>query len=180
MKIKKILLLGIILNICMFSFGFAQIQSMDQTVFSSRQQQGSMFQRNGEKYFTGANGTIYIYVNIWGEITRSGTHMVYDGIDLVTLFSIAGGPRETADLSKIKIVRDTPDENGKLIYTIDFQKFIVTGERGDLPEIKPNDTILITEKLSSKVLSHINLVNTVLHIVQIYFQTKYYQTLSNR
>jgi len=131
---------------------------------------------SGQKYFTGQDGIIRMYVNIWGHVNKPGTHLVYDGIDFVTLLSISGGPKEGANLGKIKLIREEEDENGKRLYVIDFNEFVNSGNKETLVDIKPNDTIIIGEKTSHMLLSNLSVVNTALHLFQIYFQAEYYRT----
>ena len=59
-----------------------------------------------------------MHVNVWGHIGNPGHHLVYDGIDLATLFSIVGGPRKGANLKNVKIIREVPDDNGQISYNI--------------------------------------------------------------
>ena len=126
--------------------------------------------RLDKKYITGPDGIVRMYVNVWGHVARPGSHLVYDGIDLVTLFSICGGPQEGANLSKIKLIRETPDENGKAVYEINFNKFMTTGEREQLIKIRPNDTIIIGQKTTTMIMSNFNVLNTVLQLMNIYLQ----------
>ena len=57
-----------------------------------------------EDYITGEDGTLRMYVNIIGHVKYPGTYLVYDGIDLLTCLSLAGGPLKGAKLSKVSII----------------------------------------------------------------------------
>jgi len=153
----------------------AQAISQDRSVLRNLQQNVENAP-TGKKYFTGQDGVIRMYVNIWGHVNRPGTHLVYDGIDFVTLLSISGGPQEGANLAKIKLIRDEPDEQGNRVYNIDFTEFVNSGTKETFLEIKPNDTIIIGEKTGHMLLSNLNVLNTTLQVIQIYFQTQYYRT----
>lgn len=137
-------------------------------------------QRARQRYITGEDGIARMYVNVWGQVNKPGTHLVYDGMDIVTLLSIAGGPKQGAGLSKIKLVREFPDDDGKFVHYIDFRKFISTGDRSVLVKVLPNDTYVIPMKPSSYILSHVNLLNTFLAIMNLYYQIEYRRILVNR
>ena len=59
---------------------------------------------NGQEYIANDDGTLLMYVNIWGHVKNPGTYLVYEGIDLFTLLSLAGGPLSGAQLNKIEIL----------------------------------------------------------------------------
>ena len=110
-----------------------------------------------------------MHVNIWGTVKNPGRQLVYEGIDLATLLSIVGGPMQGANMRRVRLYREIPDEDQKLIYIIDLESFINTGDRSEFIKIKPNDTILIPQKLSSYVLNQIGTVNTVFSLLNLYF-----------
>ena len=171
---KKYLLMIFVLVLMIPEITPAQAISQDRSVYRSIQQ--NVEAPSGKKFFTGQDGVIRMYVNIWGHVNRPGTHLVYDGIDFVTLLSISGGPLEGANLAKIKLIRDEPDEEGNRVFTIDFTEFVNSGTKETFIDIKPNDTIIIGEKTGHMLLSNLNVLNTALHIFQIYTQAEYYRT----
>ena len=130
----------------------------------------SDFQISSERYLTDDNGNIMMYVNVWGEVGNSGHHLVYEGIDLATLISIVGGPQPSADLKRTKIYREVPDENGSLVYKIDLNNYVKSGDRKNFIKIKPNDTVIIPKKPASYFLDQIGAINTVLMLINLYFQ----------
>ena len=71
----------------------------------------SSYPRSGERYVTDEDGIIKMWVNVWGQVNQPGSHLVYDGIDLATLLSITGGPKDGANLKKIRLFRELPDES---------------------------------------------------------------------
>ena len=101
------------------------------------------YQLSSEQYISGSDGKVYMNVSFWGAGAGSGTIQVYEGIDFASLMSAVGGPTEYANLKKIRLYREKPDQNGQLIYYIDLTKFLDTGDRSNFPKIKPNDTIVI-------------------------------------
>ena len=128
---------------------------------------------SSERYFTNEKGTILMNVNVWGHVNRPGRHMVFDGIDIATLLSVVGGPKSGAELNKVKIFREVPDENGQIIYTINIAKFLKTGDRSEFIKIMPNDTFIIPQKTSSYMIQQVGTINTLLSILNIYLQIDY-------
>ena len=53
---------------------------------------------SSERYQTDSDGNIMMYVNIWGAVPVPGRKLVYDGIDMATLLSMVGGPRQGANM----------------------------------------------------------------------------------
>jgi len=135
------------------------------------------YPRSGEKFITDQFGVIRMYVNVWGHVNEPGSHLVYDGIDLASLLSMTGGPKTGANMKKVRLYRAEPDENGQLVYVVDMQKFLKSGDRSDFIQVKPNDTIIIEQTLPNYVLSHIGVATTLLTILNLYFQI---QVWSNR
>ena len=130
------------------------------------------YQLSSERYFSNKNGQIMMKVNVWGHVEAPGGHLVYDGIDFASLISIVGGPKPGANLKKIRLYREMPDQNGKIVYNIDFDEFIKSGDRANFIKINPNDTILIPQKLSNSILKQIGTVNTFFSLIMIYLQIK--------
>jgi hypothetical protein len=106
-----------------------------------------------EPYFTDMYGNILMNVNIWGFVTKSGSIAVPEGSDIVTALSLAGGPSNKANLEKVRINRSMPDENGKMTYVLNLEKYVKKGDRSMLFELRPNDTIIVPEDKSIDILS---------------------------
>ena len=116
-------------------------------------------------------------VNIWGQVNSPGSHLVYDGIDFASLLSIVGGPIDGANLKNVRIYREVPDEDGSLVYHIDLNEFINTGNRSKFIKIKPNDTIIVPQKISRYFLKQIGTINTFFSLLNLYLQL---ENLANR
>ena len=125
---------------------------------------------SSEKFFADKSGNIKIFVNVWGHVNNPGLHEVYDGIDLATLMSIVGGPRAGANLKKCRLYREIADSSGDIIYNIDYEKFYRSGDRSNFIKVKPNDTIIIPQKFSDYIIRQSGTVNTVLSMLNLYFQ----------
>lgn len=99
-------------------------------------------------YFSDTSGNILMNVNVWGNVLRPGQVTVPEGADISTLISIAGGPSADANLKKIRVNRSFPDENGKMSYFINLDKYAKTGDRSMLIALQPNDTVIVPEDKS--------------------------------
>ena len=151
------------LSLLMLGLLFAQNNIAEELTFSD-------FQISSERYLTDEKGNIMMYVNIWGHVERPGHHLVYEGIDLATLMSVVGGPKSGANMKKIRVYREIPEEDGTLVYHLNFEKFVSSGDRSEFIRIKPNDTIIIPEKISNYILTQVGTVNTFLSLFNLYFQ----------
>ena len=151
------------LSLLMFGLLFAQSNIAEEPTFSD-------FQISSERYLTDEKGNIMMHVNIWGHVGSPGHHLVYEGIDLATLMSVVGGPKSGANMKKVRVYREIPEEDGTLVYHLDFEKFVSSGDRSEFIRIKPNDTIIIPEKISNYILTQVGTVNTFLSLFNLYFQ----------
>jgi len=151
------------LSLLMFGLLFAQSNIAEEPTFSD-------FQISSERYLTDEKGNIMMYVNIWGHVGKPGHHLVYEGIDLATLMSVVGGPKSGANMKKVRVYREIPEDDGALVYHLDFEKFVSSGDRSEFIRIKPNDTIIIPEKISNYILTQVGTVNTFLSLFNLYFQ----------
>ena len=151
------------LFLLMFGLLYPQGDVTEQSTFSD-------FQISSERYLTDDKGNILMYVNVWGDVGSAGRNLVYDGIDLATLMSIVGGPNKGANMKKVRVYREVPDADGTLVYHIDLNNFINTGNRSNFIKIKPNDTIIVPQKLSSYLLTQVGTINTLFSLINIYLQ----------
>ena len=142
----------------------AQFQGGENTVMEPQ------YNVSSERFFSDQNGTILMNVNVWGHVNLPGRHMVFDGIDLATLLSVVGGPKAGANLENVRLFRETQDDNGELVYTINFEKFLKTGDRSEFVKVMPNDTYIIPQTTSSYIMSQVGTLNTILSILNIYLQ----------
>ena len=159
MKNFKILMISVILN-CLNIV-------LAQGIINNSQNE---YQISSEKYITDSNGNIKMNVNVWGHVGQPGNHLVFEGIDIVTLLSIVGGPVGGARLDRIRLIREIPEENGKLVFTINFNQFLTSGSRSNFIKIKPNDTIIVPQKFSSLLMSSASGINTILSLITLYIQ----------
>jgi len=117
---------------------------------------------NGQEYIANDDGTLLMYVNIWGHVKNPGTYLVYEGIDLFTLLSLAGGPLSGAQLNKIEILHSKNSIYEKEI--VNLNKYI---DNPNQITIKPHDTVYIKESMTSYIFSKTNVLNTLLQLINI-------------
>lgn len=79
---------------------------------------------------------------VWGQISKPGLYIVPDDTDLLTLLSLAGGPKEDAKLTKIRIVRPTLE--GERVIWINMKKYLETGDEKMIPIMQPGDTVIVS------------------------------------
>jgi len=122
---------------------------------------GSSIQLNGEEYITGEDGVPRMSINVWGHVKYPGTYLVYDGIDILTCLSMAGGPMTGAKLKEVTIV--SKDGSNR---TINLDK-LLKNSNSSLVELKPYDTIYIDETLGNYLLARSNVINILLQMTNL-------------
>ena len=76
-------------------------------------------------------------VSVIGEVTKNGEYILKDGDRLSDLISSCGGFTGKANISHVKIVRNDS------VVTIDFSKYLKTGEEKLNPILRPGDFIVV-------------------------------------
>ena len=128
------------------------------------------YQISSEKYISGTDGKVYMNVNFWGTGGNSGIVQVQEGIDFASLMSSIGGPAQFSNLKEIRLYRESPDENGQMVYIIDLTPFLKSGDRSNFPKIKPNDTIVIKKTLTGVLLEDLSTIQTFIAAITLFFQ----------
>lgn len=98
-----------------------------------------------DTYFTDALGNILMNVNVWGEVYKPGQVVVKENADIAAVLSLVGGPKDTANLKKVRVNRQQADENGKQTFNVNLKEYYKEGDRSTFVALKPNDTIIIPE-----------------------------------
>ena len=106
-------------------------------------------------YVTGPDGTLRMYINVIGHVKTPGSLLVYDGIDLLSAISMAGGYLQGANLERIDIYGADGTSRTIQIENIHGIKF------------KPQDTIFVRQKTLSKIFTSTNLPQIFLSILNI-------------
>tara|TARA_Y100001958_G_C21242331_1_gene570621 strand:- start:1661 stop:2110 length:450 start_codon:yes stop_codon:yes gene_type:complete len=121
----------------------------------------------GNGVYTDDIGNEFIHVNVIGHVKFPGTHMIFNGANLLDIISLAGGPLQGANLKKVMIY------SGETLYTeVDLDKYLKNKGILDL-DIEPNTTIYIEQKFLSYIFSrNTNLITSLLQIMNIYLTIK--------
>jgi len=148
------------------------------------QQSGTtVIQNRAAQYILGDRDEILMRVNIWGYVAKPGNYWVPRNTDLITLISFAGGPRDGANLRKVRILREgiaasltgggTDGKDGKdgdkkkvPVLKIDVQRYIETGESGSVPILKGGDTVIISPTFGQKVRNSFPYISTLALVAQ--------------
>ncbi len=115
-------------------------------------------QLTGEDYITGEDGVPRMSVNVWGHVKYPGTYLVYDGIDILTCLSMAGGPLKGSNLAQVSII--SKDGSSAKINL----KNILDSNNISSINLKPHDTIYIDETFNHFIFSSSNVVTIFLQI----------------
>ena len=148
-----------------FLICFLKAQSFDDNSSSIKE-----YQISSEKYISGPDGRVFMKVNFWGAGGNTGIFQVQEGIDFASLMSKVGGPSQFANLKKIRLYREIPDENGQMVYFVDLTSFLKNGDRSNFPKIKPNDTIVVKKTLTGIILEDLSTFQTFLSLITLFFQ----------
>ena len=118
---------------------------------------------SNQAYITSEDGIIKMYINIIGNVGAPGNYLVYDGIDLLTAISTAGGYLPGSDLKNIIIY-----SNNGLTKKINLTQYLSDKSSGlNSLLLKPNDTIYIDEKTLSKIFNSSNIPVLILSIINL-------------
>ena len=114
---------------------------------------------SNEKYITGDDGVIRMYINVMGHVESPGLYLVYDGIDIITALSISGGYKNGANLNKITVYREDGTEEVFSLKNILNNTTNIT--------LNPHDTIYVKQKTMSKIFNSSNIPTIVLSILNL-------------
>jgi protein involved in polysaccharide export with SLBB domain len=87
-------------------------------------------------------------VQIIGEVRSPSIYALEDVNDLVGMMLLAGGPTETAKLSKVRLVRSEP--SGQTVAReYNVEAYLKNGIATQNPDVQPGDTIYVPRTLST-------------------------------
>lgn len=135
--------------------------------------QDSKFPR-GAQYFLGTDDQLLIKVNIWGFVAKPGQYLVPSDTDLISLIAFAGGPRDGAKLSRVRLIRSKGTDSTTVVMDVNIKKFIDKGDQSRIPTLQPNDTIIVYGSTWYHVGNFLGFVTKVATLVQIYWWIVYY------
>ncbi|MBI4722223.1 MAG: SLBB domain-containing protein [Candidatus Stahlbacteria bacterium] len=116
--------------------------------------------------YLGADKGLQINVQIWGEVLRPGMYSVPKTTDVIGLVSFAGGPTESANISKIKLVRNNPQPE---VFDINLKSYTKTGKTELIPILKPGDTVIVPENMWHKFSKAMQTFSQIAIIANVYY-----------
>ena len=178
--IKKQWLVIFISSTLLLSYSFAQQKATQQDKYIWTEEQRAKLQ---------------IIVHIWGEVKQPGQYVVPDGTNVLELISLAGGPNEYSNLSKVKLTRiyfpldgefsgneglnntNLIQENEKEIYTINLKRHLKHKEHENIYTLKPGDVVKINRNFWYSFQIFIQTVYQIAIIAQgLYFYTQIFKS----
>ena len=122
----------------------------------------------GSKYYLNEANELLIRVNIWGRVQRPGQYYVPAETDLVSLMSLAGGPGARSRLSDVKVVREEADAQQDVL-TVNVRKYIKTGDKRLIPQLKPEDTVVVHGSAWQLVADVAQVVGQMAIVANVYY-----------
>lgn len=86
-------------------------------------------------------------VNVFGAVVRPASYALTEGKKLIDAILASGGPAENAKLSKVTIIRQIAG-GGTTRISVDFERYLETGDTWQNPPIFPNDTVNVPRSSS--------------------------------
>jgi polysaccharide biosynthesis/export protein len=120
------------------------------------------------KYYLNEYNELLIRVNIWGQVRSPGQYFVPATTDLITLISIAGGPSNRSRLSDIAVVRQSDTGESEVIQ-VNVKKYLRTGDKRLIPDLKPEDTVLIHGSAWQLVADVVQVVSQLAVVGSVYY-----------
>lgn len=133
------------------------------------------------RYFLDTQDQVLLPVNILGLVDKPGQYMVPYRTDLITLIAFAGGFREDAKISKVKIIRNVKanGQNGhsrtksrSMVFQVDLKRYFEKGDPNQIPQLMPDDTVLVTGSTTRTVNKIFSFVSKGMMLAQLYFLIK--------
>ncbi|NTV45862.1 MAG: hypothetical protein HGB11_04940 [Chlorobiales bacterium] len=141
---------------------------------STTSTEGARSSGSPSAYYYGKGEGVLIDVNLWGQVGIPGKYFVPYTTDLISLISIAGGPRINAKLDEVRIIRYAQKDTTVVerIARVNIKRFIEYGEQSNIPPLLRGDTVIVPGDALSVfqtfvgIISSISVViNTVLLVV---------------
>lgn len=109
------------------------------------------------RYFLGNKNELLMAINILGPVAKPGQYMVPSETDLLTLLAYAGGLRDEANISDVKVIRRISGQAKPKTIKIDLTKLYETGDDELPPGLLPGDIVIIGKKnvVTSRVIADI-------------------------
>jgi NADH:ubiquinone oxidoreductase subunit F (NADH-binding) len=121
----------------------------------------------GAQYFIGDENQLIMMVNVWGRVEKPGQYFVPSETDLITLISVAGGPADKSRLDNVRLVRG--GAMGSEVIQVNIKKFLKTGDRSLIPDLKPEDTIIVSGSMWYVFSTVVQVVAQLAIVANVYY-----------
>ena len=124
-----------------------------------------------EEYFLDpATGKLSIEVHLWGEVKSPGVYRVPLGTNVMELISLAGGPTEYSNLSKVTLTRRTSGGGASsLIEKVDLARYTEARGAVQIPLLAPGDLVTVPRNVRHAWETSIRLIGDVVTIVNLIY-----------
>ena len=154
---KKLATLGLVASIILT---LSTLVAMGQEYVSL----ANRFSPERDDYFVGPDHTIQVQVQVWGEVNTPGLHLIREGSDVLEAISVAGGPKEEANLKQVTLFRRTGNPQ-----VINLERTMTGKESSPVLQVEPGDMIRIPRKAKQSWRSVMDLVGDVTVLANIYY-----------
>ena len=122
----------------------------------------------GAQYYIGDENQLIMKVNIWGRVEKPGQYFVPSDTDLITLISVAGGPADKSRIDNVRVVR-VNESGAEEVIEVNIKKFLKTGDRALIPDLKPEDTILVAGSMWFIFTTVVQVVSQLAIVANVYY-----------
>ena len=122
----------------------------------------------GAQYYIGDENQLMMKVNIWGRVEKPGQYFVPSDTDLITLISVAGGPADKSRIDNVRVVRIGTSGEEQVI-NVNIKKYLKTGERTLIPDLKPEDTIIVSGSMWYIFSAIVTVVSQLAIVANVYY-----------
>jgi len=119
------------------------------------------------QYYIGDANELLMRVNVWGRVMKPGQYFVPSTTDLITLISAAGGPADKSRMDNVHIVRS--GEGGSEVIIVNIKKYLKTGDIREIPQLKPEDTVIVSGSLWYLVSQVVSVVAQFAIVANVYY-----------
>jgi hypothetical protein len=122
----------------------------------------------GAQYYIGDENQLIMKVNVWGRVEKPGQYFVPSDTDLITLISVAGGPADKSRIDNVRVVRINAS-GAEEVIEVNIKKFLKTGDRALIPDLQPEDTILVAGSMWFIFTTVVQVVSQLAIVANVYY-----------
>lgn len=117
--------------------------------------------------YLGEGDELMMKVQIWGKVRSPGLYSLPENSDIVILLSLAGGPTENADLSRIKVIRKGAEKDS--LFSVNLKKSLLHGDKEKV-RLKPGDIIEVIPSKFYSLSNFVRFITQMSMVIVIYYQ----------